>query len=344
MVLLPSDTYNLWPSSGYHQLVRDKRGHLLVTDDYLRRFLSGPEISPIDESCKAEQDLHAKLWADPRSSISNTELKKMVDNDVQENYQQVLKLRDLLVKAGTLEACYLDIFISGTITFPPVFLDQIVHAIVHNILACVEEPMQARAAETMFREQTATIHEGRILLGDTATVNRLGSPGGLGDMGQLLNENGIKTRTVEMDVLIAETAEIYWPRCEAFDTVLDISFSRPGLDALCRMLEAWVKHFTSAAVSIQPVQKITDEKWVWHSGLDGESSGLLNDLYEGQGVSEDRMARLLSLFRLEFSDPTLMRSNIQGRPVYLGLAMTTNNRVRLKPQNLLMNLPYNQSM
>jgi hypothetical protein len=110
------------------------------------------------------------------------------------------------------------------------------------------------------------------------------------------------------------------------------------------VLEAWVKHFTSAAVSIQPVQKITDEKWVWHSGLDVEATALLNDLYEGQGVSDDRMARLLSLFRLEFSDPTLMRPNIQGRPVYLGLAMTSKNRVSLKLQILLMNLPYNQSM
>jgi hypothetical protein len=344
MVLLSSETYNLWPSSGYDQLARDERGHLVVTDDYLRRFLSGPEMAPIDESCGAEQDLHAKLWADPRSSISSAELEKMADNDVQENYQQVLKLRDLLVKAGTLEACYLDIFTTGIMTFPPVFLDQLVHPILRNILNNVAEPMQARAAEAMFREQTATIHEGNILLGDTATVNRLGSTGGMGAMGRLLKEGGIKTRDVEMDVLIAETAEIYWPRCEEFDTVLDISFSRPGLDALCRVLEAWVKHFTSAMVSIQPVQKITDEKWVWHSGLDSEASALLNDLYEGQGVSEDRMARLLSLFRLEFYDPTLMRPNIQGRPVYLGLAMTSNNLVRLKPQNLLMNLPYNQSM
>ena len=255
MVLLPSETYNLRPSSGYDQLVIDERGHLLVTDYYLRAFLSGPEISPIDESCNAERDLHAKLWADPRSSISNAELKKMADNDAQENYQQVLKLRNLLVKAGTLEAYYLDIFTSGRITLPPVFLDQIVHTIVHNILACVREPMQARAAETMFRGQTATIHEGNILLGDTETVNRLGSTGGLGDMGQLLNEGDIKTHDVEMDVSISETAEIYWPRCEAFDTVIDISFTRPGLDALCRVLEAWVKHFTSAAVSIQPVKK-----------------------------------------------------------------------------------------
>jgi len=61
MVLLPSETYNLWPSSVYDQLVRDERGHLLVTDDYLRHFLTGPEIFPIGESCNAERDLHAKL-------------------------------------------------------------------------------------------------------------------------------------------------------------------------------------------------------------------------------------------------------------------------------------------
>ena len=42
-----------------------------------------------------------------------------------------------------------------------------------------------------------------FLLGDMATVNRLGSTGGLGSMGQLLNEGGIKTRDVEMAVLIA---------------------------------------------------------------------------------------------------------------------------------------------
>ena len=41
--------------------------------------------------------------------------------------------------------------------------------------------------------------------------------------------------------------------------MLDLGFARPGLDALCRVLEAWVQHFTGAGVSIQPVQKITDE-------------------------------------------------------------------------------------
>jgi hypothetical protein len=65
----------------------------------------------------------------------------------------------------------------------------------------------------------------------------------------------------------------------------------------------------------------------------------LNDLYQGQDVGEARLARLLSLFRLEFRDPGEMLERVRGRPVYLGLAMTEDRRVRLKPHNLLLNLP-----
>jgi hypothetical protein len=34
-----------------------------------------------------------------------------------------------------------------------------------------------------------------------------------------------------------------------------------------------------------------------------------------------------------------MRPAIAGRPVYLAMAMDRQNRLRLKPQNLLLNLP-----
>ncbi len=51
------------------------------------------------------------------------------------------------------------------------------------------------------------------------------------------------------------------------------------------------------------------------------------------------MTRLLSLFRLEFKDPAAMRLDIAGRPIYLGMAMTEAGVLRLKPQNLLVNLP-----
>jgi hypothetical protein len=34
-----------------------------------------------------------------------------------------------------------------------------------------------------------------------------------------------------------------------------------------------------------------------------------------------------------------MRSTIAGRPVWLAMAMDAGGRLRLKPQNLLLNLP-----
>ena len=66
---------------------------------------------------------------------------------------------------------------------------------------------------------------------------------------------------------------------------------------------------------------------------------MLNDLYNGVEVGEARLARLLALFRLEFAEPSVMRSDIAGRPVYLAMAMTPEGILRLKPQNLLVNLP-----
>jgi len=51
------------------------------------------------------------------------------------------------------------------------------------------------------------------------------------------------------------------------------------------------------------------------------------------------MSRLLCLFRLDFADPADMRAAIAGRPVYLAMAMNAEGILKLKPQNLLLNLP-----
>jgi hypothetical protein len=74
-------------------------------------------------------------------------------------------------------------------------------------------------------------------------------------------------------------------------------------------------------------------------GLDAHASAVLNDLYQGQDVSEERMASMLSLFKLEFDEAAVMRPDIAGRPVYLAMAMDAQKRLKLKPQNLLLNLP-----
>jgi hypothetical protein len=105
------------------------------------------------------------------------------------------------------------------------------------------------------------------------------------------------------------------------------------------VLERWIAHFLGVAVTIVPERRIDDDRWVWHVGLDAEASGILNDLYNRVEVDEARMGRLLSLFRLEFADRNDMRPAIAGRPVYLAMAMDASSRLRLKPQNLLLNLP-----
>ncbi len=86
-------------------------------------------------------------------------------------------------------------------------------------------------------------------------------------------------------------------------------------------------------------KKIDDESWRWHVGLDVESTALLNDLYEGRAVEPERLQRLVSLFRLDFADPRDVRPDVAGKPVYLGLMMNAAGIVKLKPQNLLVNLP-----
>jgi hypothetical protein len=106
-----------------------------------------------------------------------------------------------------------------------------------------------------------------------------------------------------------------------------------------RVMEAWIAHFLAVRVSIRSEREIEDAQWVWHVGLDAEASGILNDLYNRQAVDEARLSRLLCLFRLDFDDPADMRASIAGRPVWLAMAMDEQNRLRLKPQNLLMNLP-----
>ena len=53
----------------------------------------------------------------------------------------------------------------------------------------------------------------------------------------------------------------------------------------------------------------------------------------------ERLERLLCLFELDFADAADMRPELAGRPVYLAMAMDREFRLKLKPQNLLLNLP-----
>ncbi len=334
---------DFWRDSGYHLLRRTAAGHLQVTDDFLRAYMRRPEVRPVEESCAAERQLHAALVADPRLPVPESRLATLADPDARENYRIVLGFRDRLVEAGTVEDCYLRTFLSppdkAAPPTPPLFIDQMAHVILRAVLDGSEDGLRVRAAELLFREQKVTIADGAVMAADAETVDMYATSGGFGALGQLVVEAQTPLRTVELDVLDDTNADLYWTRDQGHDTVLNLNFAGSGLDALCRVLELWIRHFLDVQVSIQPVQEISDERWVWHIGLDAEGSRMLNDLYEGVEVDEGRLARLLALFRLDFADPSVMPGDIAGRPVYLAMAVDTQSILRLKPQNLLVNLP-----
>jgi hypothetical protein len=331
---------DFWRSSGYHLLETDADGWLRPSDDFLRAYLLRPELLPVAESCAEELRLHEELLAQPRLEIGSARLARLADPDARDNYRAVLRFRDRLLACPSLQAAYLDLARRGAEGIPPLFLDQLAHVILRHALEGCADPFRLRAAELLFREQRVTIQDGAIMLADEETVTMHATGGQSGPVGGMLLDSDVALRDVELDVMDEISAHAYWQRSDRFEWVLDIGFTRPGLDALCRVLETWVRHFMAVDLAIQPVQKISDERWTWHVGLDVEASRLLNDLYEGREVGEERRARLLSLFRLEFRDPDAMLARVRGRPVYLGLAMTEASRLKLKPQNLLLNLPF----
>lgn len=346
---------NFWPSSGFSQLQRNPRGWLVPTDDYLRLFLDRPELALVPESCPAEQALHAALRAEPSRPVAEAELERLQDSDARESYGLFLRFRDGLLQAGTLEAWYLALFRSGSITIAPLFIDLVVQAILRNLLDDAADAYEVRAAEMLFRTQRITTQDGQVLAGDREVLDMLNETGGLGDFGRFLAEAQAPLRSIDMQVLTDANAPDYWQASGRHSFLLDLTHevsndlshglvftmtrARSGLKALALVLEKWVQHFLGVAVSIRPLQKIDDAAWRWHVGLDAEASALLNDLYEDRPVDAARMQRLISLFRLDFADPQEMRADVAGKPVYLGLMMNAGQSVKLKPQNLLLNLP-----
>ena len=340
---------DFWRDSGYHLLTRRDDGQLTLTGDFLRAYLRRPELRPSDESCSGERGLHALLIQDPREAVPSARLEAIVDPDTRENYRIFLGFRDRLVAADTIEGCYLRLFaphhsaaddgVGRGVPIPPSFVDHLAHVILRSILEGCEDGLRARAAELLFREQKVLLDEGSIMVADAETLEIHGAADGAGASGGLSSETRSPRRNVDLDVLDQGNAALYWDRSERYDTVLNLSFAAPGLDALCRVLEAWIGHFLGLEAGIHPVQKISDEKWIWHIGLDSEGTKLLNDLYDGIEFGEERLVRLLSLFRLELPDPSVILAEVAGRPVYLAMAMTPNQTLRLKPQNLLVNLP-----
>ena len=331
---------DFWESCGYRLLARGADGRLTVTDAFLRSYLTRVELAPIAESGPGELALHESLMALPRRVVGDAEISAIDDDDAKANYRVWLRFRDRLVAAGSLEAAYINLFRGEGVDVPPMFVHQLTQILLRHILGERVDPMQARAGEMLFRAQRiALLDDGVVMAADEETIELHATTGGFGSLGEMLRKQSVPTRSIELDVLTAENADDYWSRDERHDFSIALNRGQPAIDALCRVMEKWIAHFLAVDVRIVTERRIDDDKWVWHVGLDAEASGVLNDLYNRVDVDDDRLRRLLCLFRLEFANPGDMRPAIAGRPVYLAMAMDRDNRVRLKPQNLLINLP-----
>lgn len=313
----------------------------------------------VADSCRAEIALHRRLQQEPMREVAAPELAAIADADARENYRHLLRLRDGVQAAGSLQAWVIAQFSHG-VTVPPLFIDLALQAIVAGMLDEPPDALQARAAELFFRTQRLSFEQGRVLAADLQTLEEVRQSQGLGELGRLMAQSQVKALPAQLPVLgQPDTESRYWrdatsPHFRSSllldltqETSTDVGHgvhftlgnARSGLKPLAVLLERWVRQLLGAEVRITPVPRIDDTRWRWHVGLDVEATALLNDLYAGTSVDDERRARIVGLFRLQFADAAEMRADVAGVPVHLALMANPQGQLRMKPQNLLLNLP-----
>ena len=335
---------NYWPNSAYQTLAVSPDRQLLVTDDFLRIYMQRPELSLVPESCAKERSLHQHLTENPRAEIAESDIAAMADEDIQENYRVWLRYRARLLAANSLESFYMSLFKGEGVDVPPLFVSHLAQIFVRHILGEDVHPLEARMGELFFRAQKISVIEDGIVMGaDDETVVRNAQAGDTGNIMDLLKGKSMTMRSADLDVLHEDNADEYWARNEHFDFAVQLNFGHEPINHFCRVLEKWIKHFLGASVRITPMQQITDPQWSWHVGLDAAATEILNKLYNKDLVEADEFEKIICLFRLDFIDEAAVAKAQAGKPVYMAIAMNEQQQLKLKPQNLLFNLPLAKS-
>ena len=326
---------DFWLSCGHHLVDRDEGGGLTVTDDLLKIYLARPELAPPPEACVVEQTLHGALLADPRRPVDDDEIAAIADADARENWQMMVAFRDHLLRHPTLEAAYTALVRSGAAgNTPPLFVNQLMHIILRNVLDGCEDPYLLRAAELFFRPQRVTVHEGALLAADHELVgdepNMHSSP-----LMAMMGETGMGN----IDVMVDDNVESYWERSDQFDFAIDLSGGRRGPAALADVIARFVLHMTGVEVDVEPIVEARDVRLIWYVGLDSEGTRIGDALWNGDELDEATSARVVALFQLKFRDSAVVLDKVKGEPVYLILATGPDRVLRMKPQNLITGLP-----
>jgi hypothetical protein len=249
----------------------------------------------------------------------------------------MLAFRDHLIRHKTLEAAYIDLVRNGTGSTPPLFLNQLVHVILRNVLDGCEDPLVLRAAEIFFRPQRLTLNDGSLIAADEETISGTGAT----PASPLVSMLGIPAQA-DIDVLNDDNAHLYWEHSDLFHSAIDLTAGRSGLAALATVIQRWIAHVIAIEVEVEPLTQMHDVNLTWYVGLDADATRIGDALWNGEKLSEATQAQVVGLFRLTFRDPHIVLEQVGQEPVYLILAMSQAKVIRMKPQNLITGLPIRQ--
>lgn len=318
-----------WVASGHHltQLGADNR--MQVTDALILAWLARPEIVPPQEACAAERALYDKLQATPRAPVKPSEIDAMADEDARENWGFLITLRDRLLKAGSVEAGYLDL-LRDEVRLPVLFYNQLVQLILRNALDGCEDTRVLRAAELFFRPQRAYVNDGGLSLADDELVEELEAEKHSSPLTAMLG-GGVDG----LDVLGDDNDWTYWSRSDAHSMVLPFGSDPKARAALGVVIERFVMHLLGHAVVVTPMIETGDVDLRWFVGLDPVGTQIGNALWEGAAPK----GTLVGIYALSFVSEDAVLPAAAGNPVYVLLGMGEDHIIRCKPQNLAMGLP-----
>jgi hypothetical protein len=190
-----------------------------------------------------------------------------------------------------------------------------------------------RAAEMFFRPQRLTVQDGSLLAADQEYLHANSAPSSpLAAVFGVLDQPAI-------EILSDANAQDYWERSDRFDLALDLTAGGRGLAALGAVITRWVKHLLDIDVDVEPLTELDDVAFTWYVGLDAHGTAIGDALWHSAEIDEATRNRVVGLFRLTFGMQGVAIDRLAGEPVYLILAMTPDNALRMKPQNLLTGLP-----
>ena len=162
---------DFWLSCGHHLLDRDAGGGLLVTDEFLKVYLARPELSAAAGRLRGRAHAACRRCSPSRGGRSRRPTSRRSPMPTRARTgNSMIAFRDHLLRHRTLEAAYLGLVRDGAAGTPPLFLNQLVHVILRNILDGCEDALVLRAAELFFRPQILTLHEGSLIAADEETI------------------------------------------------------------------------------------------------------------------------------------------------------------------------------